>query len=262
MLLDTIGYQATAPGAGAPATAVPGDSLTVKNALAGSEIALVTMCGLQTAGGYQQVTAPSFSDTTRGIRGVLSSFATQPLIPLGNYQGLQAQETLSVTINGSAAVGAIEQGWLTVWYANLPGQDGRYMTEAEVEAKTVRFTTVQATIASLATGGWSGAELITAESDLLRANTDYALMGITSATSCAAIGVRAPDWANARVAVPGMPGRNDYTEAWFARLSAFTGYPCIPVFNSANKNNIFIDVLANQTAPSVSIALMLVELAP
>jgi hypothetical protein len=57
-----------------------------------------------------------------------------------------------------------------------------------------------------------------------------------------------------------MSTRNDYTSAWFSRLSNFTGYPCIPVFNSANKNNIFIDVLANQTGPVVGVALMLVEL--
>lgn len=262
MLLDTIGFQATAPGASAAAAAVPGDSLTVKNARAGSEVALITVCGLLNTTGYQQVTAPSFSDTTRGIRGVLTFGASQPIMPIGQYQALQAQETLSVTIQGSAGAGVIEQGWMAVWYADLPGQDGRYLTEAEVDAKTVRFVTVQATINALAAGGWSGSELITAESDLLRANTDYALLGITSAVPVCAIGVRAPDWANARVAVPGMNTRNDYTQSWFTRLSNFTGYPCIPVFNSANKNNIFIDVLGNQTAPVVPISLMLVELAP
>lgn len=262
MLLDTIAFQATAPGASAAAAAVPGDSLTIKNALAGSEVALVTFCGNQNLAGFQQITAPSFSDTTRGIRAVISTAAAQPMIPLGQYQTLQAQETLSVTISGSAVVGQIEQGWCAVWYANLPGQDGRYMTEAELDAKTVRFVTVQATINSGVLGGWSGSELITAESDLLRANTDYALVGITSNVACAAVGVRAPDWANARCAVPGMVGRNDYTDAWFIRLSNATGYPCIPVFNSANKNNIFLDVLANQAGPVVGVSLMLVELAP
>jgi hypothetical protein len=260
MLLDTIAFQATAPGASAAAAAVPGDSLTIKNALAGSDVSLITFCGFQNLGGYQQITAPSFSDTTRGIRGVLATGIALPIIPIGIYQSLQAQETLSVTLSGSAVVGQIEQGWAAVWYANLPGQDGRYLTEAEVDAKTVRFVTVQATINAGITGGWSGSELITSESDLLRANTDYALLGITTNVGCAAVGVRAPDWANSRVAVPGMSTRNDYTSAWFSRLSNFTGYPCIPVFNSANKNNIFIDVLANQTGPVVGVALMLVEL--
>lgn len=262
MLLDTIAFQATAPGASAAAAAVPGDSLTIKNALAGSAVSLVTFCGLQQVIGFQQITAPSFSDTTRGIRGVISSGVPQPIMPIGVYQSLQAQETLSVTISGSAVVGQIEQGWATVWYDNLPGQDGRYLKEEEVESKAVRFVTVQTFITTGVLGGWSGSQLITAQSDLLRANTDYALVGITSSVPCAAIGVRAPDWANARVAVPGMSTRNDYTASWFTRLSNFSGYPMIPVFNSANKNNIFIDVLANQTGPVLGASLMLVELAP
>lgn len=260
MLLDTIAFQATAPGASAAAAAVPGDSLTIKNALAGSAVSLITFCGLQSVAGYQQITAPSFSDTTRGIRGVISSGTTQPIMPLGTYQPLQAQETLSVTLSGSAVPGQIEVGWAAVWYENLPGQDGRYLTESELDAKTVRFVTVQATINPGVLGGWSGSELITAESDLLRANTDYALLGITSNALCGAIGVRAPDWANSRVAVPGMNTRNDYAMAWFVRLSNFTGYPCIPVFNSANKNNIFLDVLSNQGGIAVGVSLMLVEL--
>jgi hypothetical protein len=262
MLLDTIAFQATAPGASAAAAAVPGDSLTIKNALAGSDVYLIALCGFQQAAGFQQITAPSFSDTTRGIRAVVASNTPSPLIPIGTYQPLQAQETLSATISGSAVIGQIEQGWATVWYDNLPGQDGRYLKEEEVDAKMVRFVTVQASITTGALGGWSGAELITAESDLLRANTDYALLGITTSSLVTAVGVRAPDWANSRVAVPGMGTRNDYTATWFARLSAFTGYPCIPVFNSANKNNIFIDVLTNQAATPASVALMLVELKP
>ena len=260
MLLDTIAFQATAPGASAAAAAVPGDSLTIKNALAGSKVALLTFCGLQTAAGFQQITAPSFSDTTRGIRGTISAQLAQPSMSIGTYQPLQAQETLSVTISGSAVPGQIELGWATVWYDNLPGQDGRYLTEAELDAKTVRFVTVTATINPGVLGGWSGAELITAESDLLRANTDYALIGITSNSPCAAIGVRAPDWANSRVAVPGMNTRNDYAMAWFIRLSNISGYPAIPVFNSANKNNIFIDLLQNQAGGAAQVSLMLVEL--
>lgn len=262
MLLDSIGYQATAPGtSGAAAAAVTGDSLTVKNASAGSSIYLVTLLGLNQGAGFHQVTAPSFNDTTRGIRVGLAAATAGPIIPIDTTQSLTPQETLSVTIAGSATAGDIESGVAIIWYDDLPGQSGIYISDDDLYARAVRQVTVYATLSTGTTGGWSGSELITAESDLLRANTPYAVLGITTSVAACAIGIRAPDWANARAVVPGTITRPEMGATWFQRLTERTGKPCIPVFNSANRGNVLLDALVDENGSDPIVSVMLVELA-
>src|SRR5437867_3516144 len=89
--------------------------------------------------------------------------------------------------------------------------------------------------------------------DLLRANTDFAVFGMTTNTECAAICLRGPDTANLRVSVPGEP---DFTEDgawWFRLLSMHYGLPCIPVINSANKGGTLIDCVNDENAGTANI---------
>ncbi len=213
----------------------------------------------QTAG-WQQIVAPSFNDTTRGIRVGSPATITSSVFPRGGWQPLTSQETLTATIAATAVAGDIELGHLTLYYEDLPGQSGRYIDESELITKSVRAVTVSATLASGTTGGWSGAELLTAESDLLRANTDYAVIGISSTLSVGAIGLRAPDWSNARIAVPADSTRPDKYSDYFITLSRESGFPCVPVFNSANRNNVQIDCSADENGLDPLVTLYLVEL--
>lgn len=260
MFIETIGWQATQPNTGLAAAAFTGDSLTVKNGTPGSQIVLLTALALQQVAGYQQITAPSFNDTTRGIRYGVPAATPGHYLPLMQGQPLKAQETLSVTIAGSNTAGDIELGGAMIYYENLPGQQGTYLTEDEMYARAVRMVTVYATISTGTAGGWSGGELITAESDLLRANRDYAVLGITSIVACLAVGMRAPDWSNGRIAVPGQITNPELSSEYFRYLSWDTGLPCIPVFNSANKNNIFLDAAVDENGADPIVSVMLMEL--
>lgn len=258
---ESIGYQATAAAAtGTAATAFSGDSLNVKNAVDNTKISLLSIYSKNQTLGAQQIVAPSFSDTTRGIRwvGPAAQIAIPFLPPM--VQPLTPQELISATIIGTAVLGDIEQGILSIWYENSPGLQGSYLTPDDVRSQGVRSVTVQANITQTGAGGWTGAELITADSDLLRANTPYALLGGASGVQTTAIGVRAPDWANLRVAFPGTVDASSVTNNWFALLSDAMGMPLIPVFNSANKNNIFVDGAGDENAGVTTLNLNLVEL--
>ena len=145
------------------------------------------------------------------------------------------QDPMTITIVGSATAGDIEIGHLLVAYEDLPGISGRYISPADMESRAKHILTVQATIAAGTGGGWTGSEAINAESDLLKANTDYAILGMVNRVACGAIGIRAADFGNLRVSIPGNPANPEITREWFVDLSNDFGLPLIPVFNSANR---------------------------
>lgn len=258
---EILSFTTTAPGAsGAAATAVTGDSLTLRNAVPGTPIKLVNWWRRAQTAGFMQVTAPSLNDTTRGIRSFPIATTPQVLLPFRGLQILQPQELLSVTVAGSAVAGDVEAGSFLLYYENSPGLNGRYLTPEGVDALAVRMVTVQGALTLAGTGVYSGAVAINAVSDLLRPNTDYALLGYVVNTSFISIGIRSPDWSNVRNGGPGDAANPSNTALWWQDLSVRTGMPAIPVMNSGNKGGILIDGLADENGASVQFALNLVEL--
>lgn len=258
---EIIGFSATAPGAaGAAAAAYAGDSLTVRNARPGSKVRLCQMWANKQTAGFVQVVFPSGNDTTRNIRYADQAQNPLPMMGYPAVQYLQSQEVMTATIGGSAVAGDFEQGALAIWYEDVPGIAGRFITPEEVLQKRIRAVTVQGSLATGAGGGWTGSEAINADSDLLRANTDYAILGAVIQARCNALGIRAPDWGNVRLGVPGNATRADLTGAYFEELSRRCQLPMIPVFNSGNKAAILVDAGQDENAAAVPFALNLVEL--
>lgn len=261
MHLETIGFNATAAAvAGSVATVFTGDSATIRAGKAGSKIALVDAWLVTQGVGFLQVTSPSMSDTTRGLRMPIAPGRGDSLVVPGAPQLFQPQDALSVTIGEQAVPGDIAQAFLSLWYEDVPGIEGRFMLAADVEARTRRIVSVYATLAAGATGNWSGSEALNAESDLLRANTDYAVLGIRTSVLCGAIGIRSPDWGNVRVAVPGSLLGSRLTSRYFDDLSWATGLPTIPVLNSANKTGVFLDCSQDENGADPIVGVLLAEL--
>ncbi len=261
MLLEFVGYQATAPGAGgALAAAFAGDSLTVKNAVPSSGITLAAWFGKNQVKGFHQVVWPSGHDTTRNVRSVIRAGNASSLYPFEVGGNPQPQDVIAATIAGSAVAGDIELGVLGLFYGDMPGQAARLIGPDELRSRARRNVTIQDSILNGVTGGWSGNRAINAGSDLLRANTDYAVLGAVADVAVNALALRGPDTANARVAVPGDPAVTDDTSRWFLLLSRLTGLPCIPVINSANKGATTFDVSADENAITTVFSWNLVEL--
>jgi hypothetical protein len=177
---------------------------------------------------------------------------------MGLEMPITTQETMSITVAAADAAGDIENGILTVAYDNVPGSSQNLASWSAVVRRMEKLTTVDLAITPTVGGAWTGSEAINADSDLLIANREYAILGIEFQTECAAMSIKGPDTAGIRVAVPGSVEFNDQSANYFAYLSrAFMDATTIPVINSANKNNTLIEVLVDENLGGVSATLML-----
>lgn len=243
-------------------TMATGNSLTVRNAPIESEIRMLQAWALNQAVGVLRIRSPRLHDNVQGIRLDVTASDAKPLIPWGAGQKLIAQDTLIGELTGSATAGDIEQASMLIYYANLPGSDARLATPEDVMRRGVNLLSVENTITNGTAGGWSAEEAINAEFDLLKANTDYALIGYLIDAEATSVRWRGADTANLGVGGPGDELGRQYTSEWFLRLSRHFGMGLVPVFNSANKAGILVDVADDENATAHTITSLFVEIGP
>jgi hypothetical protein len=253
MHIEILTTQATAASTGAAATANTGDSLVIKNGK-GVIKSLCSWASRQVAG-FTQTIVPSSHDTTRGYRAGCPIGTGLMTVPLGLSLEFSGQETIAQTIAGSAVAGDIELDSHLLFYADFPGIQMRSISDAQLRSRMDMLLSVESSIAAVATGQYSE-EAITADSDLLRANRDYAVIGMTSRTAAHALTLKAPDFGNARIGVPGAL-RPELGAQFFAMLSRIHGLPVIPVFNSGNKAQVSVGFCADENAAATLVTLHL-----
>ncbi len=261
--LDTVTAQVTAAAAaGTAMAAVAGDSLQVRAAPGGKMVKLLQVWSDTQTSGFFQITSPKLHDNTRGLRFRHLAAEVKPKLCSPSLQRLYEQDLLAITLGAGAVVGDIETVTLLLWYEQLEGVNARLIDVATLKKRAVEMVTVEDTITAGAAGGYSGGEAINAESDLLKANTDYALVGYHVQTQCATVAWRGADTGNLRVSGPGDQLGEDYTASWFIDLADDFDLPLIPVFNSANRAGIIIDVVQDENAAAVQVNSIFVELGP
>ncbi len=239
-----------------------GNSLTVRNAPLDSAVTLLSVWALNQVVGTLRVRSPKLHDNVQGIRLDVTAGDAKPLLPWGVGQKLSPQDVLIAEITGSAVAGDIEQAAMLIYYSNLPGADARLASIEDVMRRGVNIVPVENTITNGVAGGWSAEEAINAEFDLLKANTDYALVGYLIDAECAAVRWRGADTANLGVGGPGDELNRGQTSDWFIRLSRAFNLPLIPVFNSANKGGILVDIADDENATAHTITSLFVEIGP
>ena len=261
MHIEAIGYSAIAPGAaGAAASAVTGDSLTILNDTT-RHANIIDWRAKNQAVGFHRVIFPTAHDTTKNMTSPVTVSNMDPLEPWGLALQPTRQELLSITIAGSAVAGDVESGWFNILYPDVPGLSGRYIDWGRVLQSAEKEMTIFATLNGSA-AGWSGTELITSDSDLMQADRDYACLGMRVSTDIAAVALRGPDNASRRIACPGQSTKSFEGQNYFANLSRAYRLPMIPVVASGNKSNTFIEMLCDENTPVVNVALYMVLLAP
>lgn len=256
MHLQLQTFTATAAAAaGSAAAAATGDSLQVQNGQGAVRI-LGIWAQLQTAG-FIRVTGPTQHDQLTGWTASVPAGQIQVENPMGIDWQVRAQEILAVTIAENAVAGDIGSVCMLQQFDNLPGVDGRYMKYADVAKRIGRLVTVRGTITAGAGGGYTGEELITAESDNLKPNQDYALLGITTSVNCAAVTIKGPDFGNVRIGVPGDSADHDLHSQFFCLLSKVYDLPTVPIYNSGNRASTFVGCVQNELAAAVPYTLHL-----
>lgn len=259
--LDTITATGTAIGATLAASAVAtGDALQIKNQTGQGPALLLNVWADFQVAGELRIRSPKFHDNVDAIRSRVTIGDLSPLLPWGMPQPLYAQDVLAVEQSGSAVAGDIESVILQVYYPDLPGQAARLNTWDAVKPRIKNIVGQRLAITLGSTVGYNGARAINADTDLLQANTDYAVLGMTTNTECGAICLRGPDTGNLRVAVPGEPSLVHHTNYWFKRLSQAYGLPLIPIINSANKGGTLIDCVNDENGGTANVVIWLAQL--
>lgn len=249
---ELVCCTATQPNTGAAATAATGDSLTIKN---GKNPLLLSAWADNQVAGFVQIVSPSGHDSTRGLRVRTTASEVELLLPMGVAQPVEPQETLAVTIAGSNVAGDVEQVGLLIGYEDLPGSRQNKITWAELNRRMEKLLSIEATITTVA-GTW-GEELITAESDLLQANREYAVLGIRSGVESGATYLRGPDTGNVRIGCPGNDLDGELTTGFFGLMARAFDAPLIPVINSANKASTYVGAHQDENATAVPLSIIL-----
>jgi hypothetical protein len=250
MHLELLTVAATAAAtAGTAATALAGDSLTIKNANRSKSVDILAMWQTNQTAGFSQLVYPSAHDTSRGYRAAAAIGVNTGVLPFGMKLRLNPQEVLAPTIGATAVAGDVENLAMLIRYEDMPGINARMITPSQLWQRTEKLTTIDQSLASTAGPSYGTEELINADagSDLLLANRDYAVMGMASRTTVHSINLRGPDLGNVRIACPGVL-RQELTSQWFVALAKMHSEPLIPVINSGNRAATFMGVCTDENA--------------
>lgn len=257
--MEIVTGRATNPGATFTAV-TPGtqDSLTVRNCDLSSRIRLMDLWSRNATGGLARIRSPRMHDNVQGLRVIVPAGEASPLLSDQFDERLFPQDTLTVEVTGGGAETDVVT--MLVYYDDLPGISARLMTWAEAEPRIEHLLGVECDLTTGATvGDYGGGQILTSNFDVLKANTDYAILGYVLSTGVAAIGFRGPDFGNLRVGGPGVQ-RPIETRDWFVRQSQVNGIPFIPVFNSANKGTTFIDCVHTAAGTAIVVSVLLAQL--
>lgn len=255
MHIEILTASATAAATtGTAATAVGTDSLVVKNG--DGEIDIIALWQTNQTAGFGQIVFPTGHDTTRGFRAGTPTGVNPALMPFGQQLRIKAQETLAITLAATAVAGDVENMSALIRYKNLPGINARLITAQQAQTRTEKMTTIENSLASTAGPSYGTPETFVADSDLLQANRDYAIIGMTCRTAVHAIYAITPDAGNVRFGCPGVL-RPEITSQWFMLQSRMHGEPLVPVFNSGNKNQCMMGVVTDENAGTFVVTLHL-----
>lgn len=259
--LDTITNTSTAIGATlATATIASGDSNQVKNQAPTVPVFLLQVWADLQATGSIRVRSPKLHDNVDALRIRVQQGDLSPQLPWGVSQMLYPQDVLTVEHAGSATAGDIESSVMQIYYADLPGQNARLASWDQLKGRVRNLFGNRIAITLGSTAGYNGGRAINADQDLLKANTDYAVFGITTDTEAAAVCLRGPDTGNLRVSVPGENALLHHTAYWFKRLAIGYGLPLIPIINSANKGATLVDCVNDENGGTANVVVWLAEL--
>lgn len=259
--IEVVGGRTTNPSTTITAlTANTGNTFTVRN-FPDPNVAYLDGIWAQAAtAGVIRVRSAKMHDYTQGLRFTDIASVSRNLVPPGLSERLFAQDNLTFEMSGGAS--ETDAGWLLVYYNELPGIDARLASWDQIAPRIVHVLTNEVSVANpTVAGDWSAGTAINTTFDLLKANTDYAVLGYQAATAVGSVAVIGPDTGNLRVGGPGTTESLE-TRGWFKRMAQYTGRPYIPIFNSANKAGTNVAVGHTTASGTTTVDLIIAQLSP
>lgn len=234
-----------------------GDSGAIRSFASTDSAWLERITRAGTTSGAARVLSPLLHDNVRGITFTSPETPTVYLMPRSHGQKVYSQDTLTVQVTGGTAETDLVA--LSIYYTNLPGATARLHNWADVNPLIAYIKPVEVDVTNSATIGiWTDTLVNTTEA-LLKANTDYAILGYVTDTVQAQIGVKGSETGNLRVCGPGTTATDD-TSNYFVDWSDREGTPHIPVWNSANIGAFYVSTCDTVASSTPKVQLIMAQL--
>lgn len=226
-------------------TVASGDSLSLRFLDANAKIRLLETWGGNNATKCDfSIRSPLLHDNTRGIRvaqqfnPTLNVADGNPQLHMGQYewQDYRPSDTLTVEALGTASD---DVTFTQLVHYEGPGvPQAKLITWSELQNRQVNILGNRVSPSAHATTSTYGtAEAISSDDDRFKANTEYALLGLTTDLPFTTLVVQGPETANYRIPIPGH-WNSRITASWFPEISRRFNIAAVPVFNANNKANI------------------------
>lgn len=241
---------------------VSGESLSIRWIGEGTRVTLLEAWGANNTSKMDiSIRSPLLHDNVRGIRfasmfnPTLSGADGNPQLFLPPYwkQKYEPTDTLVVEVNGTAAADVTFSQSLL--YETVENIGGRFMLWNEVESRMKNLVGIRISpAAAAATSDYGTAEAINSDDDRLKANTDYAWLGLTTDLPFTTLALFGPDTGNFPISIPGH-WNEQISSGWFYEMSRRWQLPLVPIINSNNKGVTFTKLadVGGGTAPLISL---------
>lgn len=255
---EVITGRATNPAAFAALTPNTNDSFAVR-AFAGQSSPRIENVWAQSAtAGFVRIRSPRMHDSTQAILQATPAANPVALLAPGTEQHIFETDVLTFEIQGGAA--EVDSAAFLAYYGDVGPVGGRMAMWEQVKPLIVNHLGLQvATSGPVTSGDWSAGNALTTTTDLLHANTWYAVLGYELDAPCLAVALAGTDTGNYRVGGPGAQNPLE-TRDWFKRLAIDHGTPHIPIINSQNKAGTRSFVSRITAAGTVNVVWHMVEL--
>lgn len=257
--IEVITGRALNPGATITAlTANTGSSFTIRDFPSPNGAFLAGLWAQGATAGVVRVHSARFHDDVQGIR------YRNPAALIRNYLADEAQQPLypndPLRFEMSGGGAETDSASMLVYYRDLPGINARLQMWDQIKPRVVNLLTVEVPVVGPVTAGdWSPGTVITTLTDLLKADTNYAVLGYQSDTACNSVALQGTDTGNLKIGGPGTTESIE-TRDFFLSLSKNTGEPAIPVINSNNRGSTLAFVALNTAAGTINVSFSLAQL--
>lgn len=258
VLLD-VHNTATTAVALTNATAANGDSLGVR-AFKDNAFAQLENIYLQGATPPRRVRVLSarLHDNVTGVSFQALESPSEFLLPGELAQSLYSADQLVVQMDAAASSDTVAA--LFNFYSDLPGIGADLRTWDQIKGRIVDIKPIEVDVTTSATiGQWSDT-LITNTENQLKANFEYAVLGVEESAACLCVGIKGVATSNLRVCAPGASPTLRLTD-YFVYMAQQTGLPHIPVFQANDRQATYVSVAANTASLATNVFLVLARLA-
>src|SRR6266852_2870541 len=213
--IDTVTTTVTAA-----AAAVSGDSLVVRST--SSRVRLLNAWIDTDAVGFVQITSPKLHDNTRGLRFKTTVHQPFPLLPFEAMQDFYPVDALAVTVGSAAGAGKIDNLSMMIYYDDIQGVAQTLIDVSTLQKRKLETVTVEYAPGAPASGStYSGLAALTAQTDLLKRCSSYALVGYQVSANVTTLTIRGADTGNFRIPMPGPAPFQDRSSTFFYDLASY-----------------------------------------